>query len=70
MDPHPVSGLIILMVCCTSTSHHVSSLPQNNILIAEEGGQAHKHAAYFFKNISCEPIGYNTTISANGVEWG
>ena len=28
------------------------------------------HAAYFFKIISQEPIGYNTNISTDGVEWG
>ena len=23
-----------------------------------------------FKNISCEPVGYNTNIEAGGIEWG
>ena len=53
MHPHPVSGLI--MICSTSTSHHVSSLPQNNILIAEEGGQTHKHATYVLKIFHVSP---------------
>jgi len=37
--------------------------------LAEEVGHSHVHAAYF-KNISREPIGYNTKISTDGVEWG
>ena len=38
---------------------------------SEEVGHAHMHVA-FFKNISSEPIGYNTKIGTggvNGAEW-
>ena len=30
----------------------------------------HMCMLHIFKNISCEPIGYNTNISTDGVEWG
>ena len=45
--------------------HHVCMYSS----LAEEGGHAHVHAAYF-KNISRELIGYNTKIWTDGVEWG
>ena len=41
------------------------------LIFSEVVGHAHMHKCIIIlKNNSCEPIGYNTKISTDGVEWG
>ena len=45
----------------------ITTIPYKN---AQRKIIMHMCTLHIFKNISCEPISYNTKISIDGVEWG